>query len=863
MRILGLDLDPIRPFAWDRSASVDSSQTVTAAQFPPALVRPSVRGAPLELDWRWPARSEGTGLDLDVEPRSQRAPIAFAWRDLASEEGARLEFGDSPESGRSILVSEALGLAGVALGLDGATPDSDLELALVVPNAIHEGEQEGLLRGMRRELRRRRRSNARECLIWRPVAAALQWLEHYGKSVSWTKDQVDASVGKLLHLHLAIEGCEATWLDLVPYKGESGQVVLLPGRPRPLPGDVCLHPMLDVVANVSAASLADIEPNAMVRSRMAWHAAWLSPLLREVTAGGGAKGAPRLDPLVPTDGMAADLLQRLRWLYGTGMEASATGVPQAIKTWLAGMASEAPRHCAGVVVTGCLANWANVEGAPLGIAALRWMRVSSAVPPLVQPVDGASILAQGAAIFAERRRRGVEAYLDSLPAVELRCMQDGEPAWVNLMDFGQRWAVGGRVTRFQVDKASFSLPKGQDHLAMTVHREGYRTCRHVRAAFGFRLRQTMPVRLRIEVDPGQGNPRVELAPDNPKLLRGETLTLDWGTAKDTGKDRETELKDTPRGYPPPLYRTASKKRWLEAEFYKEGYEACKGVSGLVWHFLSRPSHHCDVERVKYVASHIIRAESGSVQSGSSGAAVSSDGVLADGVAGQKILDQLARHAAKQLRDPDDAVVACGLRFLAALSDADVASRELMLERLMDPGEVMKNRTIRGPLLSAVGSCLRDPAEFTRFFDCFDAAVLNAPDKVASWQLAECLRQICRYRKDALAGVSTARVERWLKWLFKQLASEPMWDRVRPIHARATEAIVYLLRKRRYDRACLEVDGELHLMGDAVLEKRITTVSCNQTEGLKLALAAMEMVRQYMVWSGSGDIVVGSDDDANP
>jgi hypothetical protein len=243
--------------------------------------------------------------------------------------------------------------------------------------------------------------------------------------------------------------------------------------------------------------------------------------------------------------------------------------------------------------------------------------------------------------------------------------------------------------------------------------------------------------------------------------------------------------------------------------------------------------------------------------------VSSDGALADGVAGQKILEQLAKHAANQLRDPDDVVVACGLRLLAALSDADVASKKRILDRLMDPGDVMKDRTIRGPLLSAVGSCLRDAAEFARFFEFFDAAVRSAPDKVASWQLAECLRQICRYRKDALAGVSTARVERWLKWLFKQLASEPMWDRVRPIHARATEAIAYLLRKRRYDRSCLELDGELHLMGDAVLEKRIATVSRNQTEGLKLALGAMEMVQKYMVWGGSGDIVLESDDDADP
>ena len=184
----------------------------------------------------------------------------------------------------------------------------------------------------------------------------------------------------------------------------------------------------------------------------------------------------------------------------------------------------------------------------------------------------------------------------------------------------------------------------------------------------------------------------------------------------------------------------------------------------------------------------------------------------------------------------------------------------MLKRLAAPRLIMANATLRGPLLAAVGSCLRESAEFEQFFEFFDAALLCAPNKTVSWQLAECMRQICRYRKDALASASTERVERWLRWLFRQLASEPMWDRVRPIHARATEAIAYLLRRRRYDRACLEVDSELHVGGDSVLEKRIGSVSRKQSEGVKSALEAMSKVRDYMVWSGSGDVKIDVDEE---
>jgi hypothetical protein len=183
----------------------------------------------------------------------------------------------------------------------------------------------------------------------------------------------------------------------------------------------------------------------------------------------------------------------------------------------------------------------------------------------------------------------------------------------------------------------------------------------------------------------------------------------------------------------------------------------------------------------------------------------------------------------------------------------------MLKWLASPKSIMANDTTRGPLLAAVGACMRDAKEFAKVLHFVDVVIASKPNYTVSWQLAGCLREICRRRKDVLADVTNERVERWLDWLFGQLKSEPIVDKVQPIHARATEAIAYLLRRRRYDRSCLEVDGDLHVRGDRIIKHRISTVSGRHTDGMKHALAAMEMVRKYMRWSGSGDVVIGEDD----
>lgn len=873
-RCVGIDLDPVAPSMSAAGAALEGYGLAALNQFPLALVKPVTRGEPLVLDRRWPASSRGSGLDAGRDPSSQRMPLAFLWQALALGVNSRLNFGDTDIVGRGMAFGEALGFSAAQLACDLGNAGGELELALVVPNSIDEFAQEGLLRGLHQEARRQGLGRVRAGLLWRPVAATLAWLSRHTDSVAWRNRQPMQSVGCVLHLHLAIEGCEFTWVDLVPFQEDGGDLVLLPGRRRPSSVDaLSLQPLAALESTLDSALIGKV-PDAEVRRRMAWHAAWMSPLLPSAGLARDPSGVEEAATLAPVaflrDALAGELLGSLEIRHpASGWTGAWLGPPEVtLSEWLGCVSRDDKVRCVGVVVSGNLARRRIASGETLAGELLKRFALPFGVPAEFDAEGGPSLLAQGAESFAARRRQGLAAYLDSLPGVDMICMRDGEPLWVNLLDIGQRWAVGGRKTEFEPKGARFLIRKGQPELRITVHREGAATCRSVAAALGSRPDVDVPVRMKVAIDPGQGNPRVELLPDDARCLRGRALVLDWDTAKDTGKDRDTELRETLRGYPPPLVRGADQSRWSEAVFYKDGYTECKGVHGLIWHFLTHPMDLANRDLVRYLVAHIVKLQEGSGygKAGGShsedppGAAVSSEGRLHADVSGQRVLEQLKRQAIKQAGNPEGSVAACGFRILGALCCDDKQARAVIMKRLTAPGVAGVDKSIRGALLAAAGSCLREPFEFERLFEFVDRSLGGVPNQTASYQLAECIRQVCRHRKDALEHVSSARVEHWIIWLVAQLRSAPMRNSVRPIHARATEAIAYLLRRRFYDRSCVDGGSDVYWHVRRGMRNMFRGVSRRASDGVRKALEEMRRVRRYVGWQGFGNVEIKADDD---
>ncbi|MBU2550081.1 MAG: hypothetical protein KKB20_16855 [Proteobacteria bacterium] len=158
-----------------------------------------------------------------IEPGKpvRRVPIPYAWRALVESEDQNVRW--KAGSGVTVPVPRILAahLAGV-LGQEGLGENN--KAVVVIPNHLDEYGQDALLR----ELGRAGHRNA--LLIWRPVAAALAWLEMLGHQEDPDSIQPDD------HIHVLYFGPDAiefTTLRLRVHQTPDGLKHVLPLRDRP------------------------------------------------------------------------------------------------------------------------------------------------------------------------------------------------------------------------------------------------------------------------------------------------------------------------------------------------------------------------------------------------------------------------------------------------------------------------------------------------------------------------------------------------------------------------------------------------------------------------------------------------------
>jgi hypothetical protein len=106
---------------------------------------------------------------------------------------------------RSHSCSQAL--AGSLAGLMN-TRQNDVNLVFVIPNHWNELLQQKLLDALQF-------SNLNARLLWRPVAAALDWCDNFSAYLAGYQGEQGDTVGNLLSLYIGFDTIEVTELDLV------------------------------------------------------------------------------------------------------------------------------------------------------------------------------------------------------------------------------------------------------------------------------------------------------------------------------------------------------------------------------------------------------------------------------------------------------------------------------------------------------------------------------------------------------------------------------------------------------------------------------------------------------------------------
>lgn len=719
----------------------------------------------------------GSGLSwppvarFDLAEGVGRLPAAYAWMMLhAPDSEWRWLRAGGPYSARP-----AEAIAAIVADSVLRTPRKSLPTAVVVPNTIGLTAQDRLLGALRW-------LDLDAKLLWRPVAAALRWIEEQGQQYGALARQTNVSFGRVAAVHLGLDGFEADVLDLVPWTSRDGRIWVLPARKRP-------SIRSQVGWAMTQAERAASQGTSVAEAwRRLWGGPWNLSLLQGAVAGG--------------------LAELTQWRVGLGIDSNSLREREPLftdaepRSWLEGVMNAARGNLPllGVVVTGELANAAHIDGVPSVVAALK-----SHHPRAVVMVGTAErpgrLLAEGAALFLERHLKEEPTYLDTLPLIETIVMQQGEPKWQPLVDEQRPYVMGGRVHKYEPERQRFTLRADDPSITLAVAQEGHETVREVKEELRAVRDHDMPVRLSIEIAAGQGNPRVEVRASLHGDLLGQRLYLDWDRAIDTELSREQALEVVPRTHPPLEPRRASLNCWNGGGGPVHWQQNVLGVRQSlerVLEMLSSPWSEVLAQRFESLREALRTADDGMKRGNPPvhATAFDSDGrahSLADlsliEAFVQRCDELLTPHSNKSLRCE---VLRC-LGYMSATSSTllDYARQHF---RLLANGQVGEERD---PLLNVCGNCLRDPEDIGVFADAAAAKFDDSLAAAAPWLRALC--RVLRYRADATENIESSTCEKLAMFSF-QIAKRQIDEQheAKYLYRYGTLCIAYLLRRRRYD-----------------------------------------------------------------
>lgn len=731
--------------------------------FPNAILLPRIDGEAFRFDVGDVPHTRGSGLTwpseaiVDTYHGSGRLPIGR----LLNRIEANNTFVWAVEERKSFSCSDAL-----AGAISQAFPSFDGEIVFVVPNHWNVELQQTLLDSFQKE-------NLRCKLLWRPIAAALEWTAQYADQIKSHTAGSRVDNGMLLSVFVGYGEIEITELELVDWPSDNGATSIVPGRRRPsalekFPGFGFRQVLFALSKDQNSLSNPLLDPEDP--TSYCWNQLWCRPNLGAFLSG-------------------------FRYRYdGSGkltdeVEQSIFGAKQIefseLKARLSTHGSKLKRQYAGIVFSGPLAA-AKFEDQRSVHQFLRESLDTQSDRILIEDDrNGRGLLARGANRFATRLASGLPTFLDTLPRLEMVILEKGEPTWIDLLDPEQKWVEGGkewqRPERVQGLRLS---PKSKD-LKVAVAHEDFEHVREVITSVPPISEQTERVNLSVKMTPAQGNARIEVHPENEAVFKNKRVFIDWKHMREflddhqNPTDKDGYLNAYPRIFPELLPRLSS------AKFFQRVFPILVDIQRLI----ERNERPSEVDRLLENAKNLLLKKDQAMYPRDA-TAFDSDGNCNGSFKLQEFI-QIAwpYFESNHLNN-----------FIRAIAYTHVDHpelRSLIVRKIKEP-------YVDEDFVLASGKCLRSPEEVSQFATAMVYQLACGRAKLVWWKA---LAELLRFRGSATQFLDSADCMKLLKYSGAIFHTERKRGTGKQLFRTVCMAMVYMLRRRAFDDEFLPPESE--------------------------------------------------------
>ncbi len=812
----GLWLDCAYAKGGTENNNVESQPLGGHGKIPNAILLPRLEGEPFRFDFGSVPHPRGSGLQWPNEAKvdtingSGRLPIGFILDRIGNNNSVTWRHDDSI---LKYSCSDAF-----ASSLAQLYPSFAGNFVLVVPNHWNVGQQQAVLDSFQRE-------NIKCKLLWRPIAAAIEWTNEFQSRLEDLEPQGRDSVGKLLSIYVGYGDIEITELELVSWMNQTGRRSVVPGRMRPskherFPG----FGFRQLIHKLSIEKSALRNPLLDSGDRMGciWNQLWCTQNLDRYLV--DVRFARTTSAQVDQD-----LERAICRMHQVD--------PQDLSVKLLQISKAIQREYSGIIISGPVANSRLDDEAPIAKMLLDSLDTYSSMT-LVEGRDTPNgILARGAYRFSERLEEELPTYLDTLPRLEMVILEKGEPTWIDLLEPEQKWVEGGKEWRRPERVRNMSIAASSIDLKVAIAHEDFDHVREVVTGFPSIARATERVSLSVQMTPAQGNARIEIHPENQKLFGSQRVFIDWkhmtDFLSDTGErcNKEGYLNSYPRIFPELLPRLSShRKIQLAHSFLVRIREA-----------IEREEKVSVINRLWDNAKDMLRDKDQSMYPHDA-TAFDSDGNCHGIFRLAGFMDLAWPYFLKNKSS----------EFVRALAYTHVdyhEFHEMISERIRDS-------YVAEEYVVAAGKCLRTPGHISSFATSFLYQLRCGRAKLPWWKA---LAELLRFRGDATQLISSDDCTEIIRGAGNVFHQERMRRSGREVFRTVCMVIVYTLRRRAFDDTFLPPESEL---ANWVKEEFRQARADSKSGKLRLMGGAvnlpaqLQLIIDYVDRKGKGQLLIG-------
>lgn len=479
-----------------------------------------------------------------LEGHLRRVPVSWAWRLLvdAKDKFVRWNAG----SGVSFNVSKILAehIAG-RLGDEGKNADY---VVVAIPNHLDEFGQEALIKDITSLGIVSHTGEKKPYLLWRPVAAALAWLEK-------VQDQFEKPVHPedfILVVHIGSDCIEFTTFRL---REDKGFIVPLREQPK-VEISLC---GIDWVTEFVRHTFKTEDPmtiwQVLTNFPEMWETLaqrpWNKEKLPRIWSRGNSENMWEWNLWEPEE-VLRDVIWQLKAgnsqclgeLTKNNCEHKRSVSPY--NSWqdlfqkgvLDSLNNHKDGKLRGVILSGRLASnnptfWLKDVIHILELKGLCALVSQEAnLDQIWSPPFEEDVVSKGAYIYGKRLLRGEPTYLDTLTQLYTLANKRGNQVWVPLLKEDELEIAGGKPHQNKIEKI-FSLNRRGKYLNALLKKGDSKVFKETQFHFPYAPSRDMLLDVHIRVASAGGLAQVELIPEEREFLGGERIFLDYNNMKDT------------------------------------------------------------------------------------------------------------------------------------------------------------------------------------------------------------------------------------------------------------------------------------------------------------------------------------------